>query len=83
MQPTKGFRIVVRCLVGMLNIPGAYALITKEEIKQMTNEKSGAITIQASEADNAIAQPSEMFNLSLEHSMAATFNNGSRSCDSF
>jgi cyanobactin maturation PatA/PatG family protease len=60
-----------RCLVGTLNISGAYALITKEGIKQMSNEKLENVVMQPSDADNMIAQlqPSEMFNLSLEHSM--------------
>jgi len=50
-----------RCLMGTLNISGAYALITKGEIKQMSNAKLEEVTIQPSEADNAIAplQPSE------------------------
>jgi cyanobactin maturation PatA/PatG family protease len=57
-----------RCLVGTLNIPGAYALITKGEIKQMTNEKPEEVMLQPSEADNTIEQlqPSEVINLSLE-----------------
>jgi cyanobactin maturation PatA/PatG family protease len=60
-----------RCLVGTLNISGAYALITKGEIKQMSNHKLEEVMMQPSEADNAIAQfqPSEMFNLSLEQSV--------------
>jgi cyanobactin maturation PatA/PatG family protease len=57
-----------RCLVGTLNISGAYALITKGEIKQVSNEKPEEIMVQLSEADNPIEQlqPSEMINLSLE-----------------
>ena len=57
-----------RCLVGTLNISGAYALITKGEIEPMTNEKPEEVTMQPSEADNTIAQlqPSETINLSLE-----------------
>jgi len=57
-----------RCLMGTLNIPGAYALITKGEIKQMSNEKPGEVTIQASQAENAIAQlqPIEAINLRIE-----------------
>jgi cyanobactin maturation PatA/PatG family protease len=60
-----------RCLVGTLNISGAYALITKEGIKQMSNEKPEKVMMQPSEADYMTAQlqPSEMFNLGLEHSM--------------
>lgn len=54
-----------RCLVGTLNIHGAYALITKGEIKQVSNEKLQKITLQPSEADNTNAQlqPSEVINL--------------------
>jgi cyanobactin maturation PatA/PatG family protease len=64
-----------RCLVGTLNISGAYTLITKGEIKQMSNDKLQEVTIHPSEADNAIAkltsgiaqlQPSEVINFSLE-----------------
>jgi len=57
-----------RCLVGTLNIPGAYALITKGEIKQMSNGKPQEVTIQPSEADHIIEQlqASEVINLSLE-----------------
>jgi cyanobactin maturation PatA/PatG family protease len=46
-----------RCLVGTLNITGAYALITKGEIKPMSTEKPEEDMLQASEADNAIEQP--------------------------
>jgi cyanobactin maturation PatA/PatG family protease len=57
-----------RCLVGTLNIPGAYALITKGEIKQVSNEKPEEAMLQPSEADNTIEhlQPSEAINLRLE-----------------
>lgn len=56
-----------RCLVGTLNIPGAYALITKGEIKRVSNEKPEEVTLQPSEADNPIEQlqPSGVINLSL------------------
>ncbi len=65
-----------RCLVGSLNIPGAYALITKGEIKQMTNHNLEEVTMQPSEANNAIAQlqPSEVINSlaqPLSHSIEA------------
>ncbi|AFZ01069.1 PatA/PatG family cyanobactin maturation protease [Calothrix sp. PCC 6303] len=61
-----------RCLVGTLNISGAYTLITKGEIKQMTNEKSGGVMIQSSEADNAIAQlqPSEVIEFDLKQEIS-------------
>nr|WP_155824120.1 PatA/PatG family cyanobactin maturation protease [Gloeocapsa sp. PCC 7428] len=51
-----------RCLVGKLNISGAYALITKGKIKQMSHEKLENVMMQPSETDNTIAQlqPSEM-----------------------
>jgi cyanobactin maturation PatA/PatG family protease len=57
-----------RCLVGTLNIPGAYALITKGEIKQVSNEKPEEVMLQASEADKAIAQlpPSEVIEFDLK-----------------
>ena len=57
-----------RCLVGTLNIPGAYALMTKGEIKQVSNEKPEEVMLQPSEADNPIdqLQPREVMNLSLE-----------------
>jgi cyanobactin maturation PatA/PatG family protease len=44
-----------RCLVGTLNISGAYALITKREINKMTNHNLAEIAMQPSEADNTIA----------------------------
>lgn len=57
-----------RCLVGTLNISGAYALITKGRIRQMSNGKPQEITIQPSKADNTSEQlqPSEVINLILE-----------------
>lgn len=60
-----------RCLVGTLNISGAYALITKGEIKQVSNEKVGEVMLQPSEADKAIAQlqPSEVIEFSLEQAV--------------
>ncbi|NJL61494.1 MAG: PatA/PatG family cyanobactin maturation protease [Methylacidiphilales bacterium] len=56
-----------RCLVGTLNISGAYNLITKGELKPMTNHKLEEISMQSSEADNAIAQlqPSEVIEFDL------------------
>jgi cyanobactin maturation PatA/PatG family protease len=56
-----------RCLVGTLNISGAYALITKGEIKQMSNGNLQEVTIQTSESNNAIAQlqPSEVIEFDL------------------
>lgn len=56
------------CLVGTLNIPGAYALIIKGEIKPMSNENPEEVMIQPSEADHSIEpfQPSERMNLRLE-----------------
>ena len=56
-----------RCLVGTLNISGAYALIAKGGIKQMSNEKLESIAIQSSEADksNAQLQPSEVIEFDL------------------
>ncbi|KKD35470.1 MAG: PatA/PatG family cyanobactin maturation protease [Limnoraphis robusta] len=67
-----------RCLVGTLNIPGAYALITKGEIKQVSNEKLENVMMQPSDADNMNPQlqPSEMFNLSLEQSMPQPLTTG-------
>lgn len=57
-----------RCLVGTLNLPGAYALITKGGIKQMSNQKLEEIMLQSSESENLIQelQPSEAINLSLD-----------------
>ncbi len=57
-----------RCLVGRLNISGAYALITKGEIKQVSNEKPESVILQPSEADNTNEQlqPSEVIEFSLE-----------------
>jgi cyanobactin maturation PatA/PatG family protease len=57
-----------RCLVGKLNISGAYTLITKGEIKQVSNEKLEEVMLQPSETDNASEQlqPSEAINLSLK-----------------
>jgi cyanobactin maturation PatA/PatG family protease len=45
-----------RCLVGNLNISGAYTLITKGELKPMTNHTLDEVTMQPSEADNVIEQ---------------------------
>ncbi len=45
-----------RCLVGTLNISGAYALITKRGINQMTNLNLAETAMQPSEADNTIEQ---------------------------
>ena len=44
------------CLVGILNIPGAYALIRKGEIKQVSNEKLEEVMFQPSESDDLIEQ---------------------------
>lgn len=51
-----------RCLVGTLNIPGAYALITKGTLHQMSNEKPEDVTIQSRDSSNSIEQfqPSEV-----------------------
>jgi cyanobactin maturation PatA/PatG family protease len=61
-----------RCLVGTLNIFGAYALITKKGIKQMTNHNPEAIAMQLSEADNTIEQlqPNEVIEFSLKQPVA-------------
>jgi cyanobactin maturation PatA/PatG family protease len=57
-----------RCLVGKLNIAGAYALITKGELEPMTNHTLEEIMMQPTEADNAIApsQPTGVIEFSLE-----------------
>lgn len=57
-----------RCLGGRFNISGAYALITKGEIQQMTNYKPEEVTLQPSEANNTSEQlqPSEVIEFSLE-----------------
>lgn len=57
-----------RCLVGTLNISGAYALITKGEIKPVLNEKSEEVMLQTSEADYMISQlpPSEVIEFDLK-----------------
>lgn len=57
-----------RCLVGTLNISGAFALITKGKIKRVSNEKPEEVMLQPSEADNPIEQlqPSEVIKLRLE-----------------
>jgi cyanobactin maturation PatA/PatG family protease len=61
-----------RCLVGTLNISGAYALITKKGIKQMTNHNLEAIAMQPSEVDNTIEQiqPNEVIEFSLKQPVA-------------
>ncbi|MBG1242112.1 S8 family serine peptidase [Nostoc sp. NZL] len=46
-----------RCLVGRLNISGAYTLIAKGGIKPLLNEKLEEVILQPSEADNLIEQP--------------------------
>jgi cyanobactin maturation PatA/PatG family protease len=60
-----------RCLVGTLNISGAYTLITKGEIKQVSNEKLEEVMLQPNEADNSNEQlqPSEAIEFSLEQSV--------------
>lgn len=60
-----------RFLAGSLNIPGAYALITKGGLTEMSVENSNKATIQPSEAidlrvEEAIVQPSEAINLNVE-----------------
>ncbi len=57
-----------RCLVGSLNISGAYALITKGEMNQMTNHKLEELTMQPSEVNNLIEQlqPCEVIDFSLK-----------------
>ncbi|MCC5604711.1 PatA/PatG family cyanobactin maturation protease [Nostoc favosum] len=57
-----------RCLVGSLNISGAYALITKGKLKPMTNHKLEEIMMQPTEVDNVIAQfqPSEVIEFELK-----------------
>jgi cyanobactin maturation PatA/PatG family protease len=57
-----------RCLVGTLNISGAYALITKKGIKQMIGHNLEKIAMQPSETDNTIEQfqPNEVIEFSLE-----------------
>ncbi|KAB8318709.1 PatA/PatG family cyanobactin maturation protease [Tolypothrix campylonemoides VB511288] len=57
-----------RCLVGNLNISGAYALITKGELKPMTNHTLEEIIIQPVEADNSIAQsqPNDVIEFELQ-----------------
>lgn len=57
-----------RCLVGTLNLLGAYALITKGEIKPMSNDKLEEIMLQSSESENLIQelQPSEAINPRLD-----------------
>lgn len=57
-----------RCLVGSLNISGAYAFITKGKFKPMTNHKLEEIMMQPTEVDNAIAQfqPSEVIEFELK-----------------
>jgi cyanobactin maturation PatA/PatG family protease len=59
-----------RCLVGTLNISGAYTLITGGII-QMSNEKSGKVTLQSSEFGNPIErfQPDEAINLGTEQAI--------------
>ncbi len=64
-----------RCLVGRLNISGAYALITKGGIELVSESKPEETTIQPSETSREISdpikeveqlQPSEVINLNLE-----------------
>lgn len=57
-----------RCLVGSLNISGAYTLIIKGGIKNLSNETLEEAMVQPSEADNTIAQlqPSKVIEFSLE-----------------
>jgi cyanobactin maturation PatA/PatG family protease len=61
-----------RCLVGTLNISGAYALITKKGIKQMTDHNLGEIAMQLSEADKTIEQlqPNEVIEFSFKQPVA-------------
>jgi PatG C-terminal/Subtilase family/PatG Domain len=63
-----------RCLVGSLNIPGAYALITNTGRTPMLNETSGEVMIQANEASNLIAQlqPTEAINFRAEQPVLPT-----------
>jgi len=60
-----------RCLVGSLNTSGAYALITKGELKPMTNHTLKEFMMQPTEAGNAIAQsqPSEVLEFELKQPM--------------
>jgi cyanobactin maturation PatA/PatG family protease len=61
-----------RCLVGTLNISGAYALITKKGIKQMIDHNLEAIAMQPSEADKTIEQlhPNEVIEFSFKQPVA-------------
>lgn len=61
-----------RCLVGTLNIAGAYALITKKGIKQMIGHNLEKIAMQPSEIDNTIEQlqPNEVIEFSLNQPAA-------------
>jgi cyanobactin maturation PatA/PatG family protease len=70
-NPAKGLDSR-RCLVGTLNIAGAYALITKKGIKQMTNHNLEEIAMQPSEVDNTIEQlqPNEVIEFSLKQPVA-------------
>lgn len=67
-----------RCLVGTLNIPGAYVLMTKGEIKQMSNEKPEEVMLRPSKSDKETEQlqPSEVINLSLERPSPLPLENG-------
>lgn len=61
-----------RCLVGTLNIPGAYALITKGAIKHVSNGKPEDVTLQQSKSAHLIDQfqPSERIHLSVDQAAA-------------
>lgn len=60
-----------RCLVGTLNIPGAYALMTKGAIHHMSHEKSEEVMLPPCEADHPIDQlpAPEAMHLNVEHAV--------------
>jgi len=75
---------VRRCLAGTLNISGAYALITRGEIKQVLNEKLEEVTIQPSETDVIEQlQPNGLaMNLSLEQATPQSLAIGVQAAES-
>lgn len=71
-----------RCLVGTLNISGAYPLITKGEIKQMSNHILEEIIMQPSQADNAAQlRSSEVIEFSLEQPVPQSSEIGVRAAE--
>jgi len=72
-----------RCLVGTLNIPGAYALITKGETKPVLTETPDEFSLQLSETDNVIEQlrPSQALEFDLKQPVNLSSGIGVRAAE--